>query len=64
MIVHWYSGLRQGTIFGPNDFGSVARLDACHSIDNADERLAMLGWRRREAWRKTEWGYEAKLRRR
>jgi len=64
MIVQWYSGLKQATIFGPNAFGSVARLDACPNPTDADERLAILGWCRREAWRKTEWGYEAKLRRR
>ena len=29
----------------------------------ADKSLAILGWRRREKWQQTPWGWTAKLRR-
>lgn len=42
----------------------IARLDGLDRLDaHADDALRLLGWRRREKWQETTWGWVATLRR-
>jgi len=34
------------------------------TLEEAERKLRILGWRRRTQWEQTEWGYEARLRKR
>lgn len=35
----------------------------CKNLNDLDNKIKILGWRRRQRWQQTDWGYEAKLRR-
>jgi len=64
MIVQWYDDIkienRMARIF--LEESEIADLH-CVSLAETEISLNLLGWRRNEKWQKTEWGYEAKIRR-
>ena len=60
MLVQFYSGEGHAAIFHHHKM--VAKLPDCDSRLETDIRLRKLGWRRRGKWKRTEWGSEAKLR--
>ena len=49
-------------LFEPNNDHALCELHACKDRDQVDAKLKRLNLRRRGQWEKTEWGWEAKLR--
>lgn len=63
MTVQWYGADEQASVFNRHGLILCKLIDA-HNTTEADSALRQLGWKRREAWQGTEWGFEARLRRR
>jgi hypothetical protein len=66
MIIQWHRKDWKARIFSQRKgfWTNIIDLNLCITCAQADVLLRETRWRRAEPWQKTEWGYEAKLRRR
>jgi hypothetical protein len=60
MIIQWYNEEKMARIF--NQHIMICEMRSNISPYGVDLDLKALGLRRRNRWEKTDWGYEAKLR--
>ena len=62
MLVQWYNDLKMARIFDQHVM--ICEMRSNLSPYGVDLDLKKLGIRRRNSWEKTDWGYQANLRKR
>jgi len=62
MLIQWYKFDETARIFEHDNSMMLCEFPYVKSVDVLNNKILQLGVRRRGKWQKTEWGYEAKLR--